>query len=409
MSVVTTARNMVSVPFVDLRAQYALLSGDIEETILRSLRSTDYILGDEVEFFEQEFAAYCGTDFAVGVDSGFSALELALRAYGIGPGDEVITVANTFVATAFAISSTGATPILVDIAPDTFNLDVNQLEGVITTKTKAIIPVHLYGHPGEMDCVMDVAGKHGLVVIEDACQAHGARYRQQRAGSIGHAAAFSFYPAKNLGACGDGGMVVTNDPRVAKEIRMLRNYGQREKYLHSVQGYNRRLDTLQASVLRVKLRHLDDWNSERRNHAELYGRLLGGSAVEIPSTSHLTEPVWHLYVVRSTFRAKLQAWLGEHNISTGIHYPVPVHLQPAYRSLGYHRGDFPVSEQYSEEILSLPMYAELSPALIERVAEVIVEFEPGKTRTASRLQEENDIVERAPVLRPGTDFDKKSA
>lgn len=374
MSVVTTARNMVSVPFVDLQAQYALLSDEIEETILRSLRSTDYILGDEVEIFEQEFAAYCGTDFAVGVDSGFSALELALRAYGIGPGDEVITVANTFVATAFAISSTGATPILVDIAFDTFNLDVNQLEGVITPKTKAIIPVHLYGHPAEMDCIMDVAGKHGLIVIEDACQAHGARYRQQRAGSIGHAAAFSFYPAKNLGACGDGGMVVTNDPRVAKEIRMLRNYGQREKYLHSVQGYNRRLDTLQASVLRVKLRHLDDWNSERRNHAELYGRLLGGSTVEIPLTSQLTEPVWHLYVVRSTVRAKLQAWLDEHNISTGIHYPVPVHLQPAYRSLGYHRGDFPVSERYCEEILSLPMYAELSPTLIERVVEVIVEF-----------------------------------
>jgi len=365
---------MVSVPFVDLQAQYALLSDEIEETILRSLRSTDYILGDEVEIFEQEFAAYCGTDFAVGVDSGFSALELALRAYGIGPGDEVITVANTFVATAFAISSTGATPILVDIAFDTFNLDVNQLEGVITPKTKAIIPVHLYGHPAEMDCIMDVAGKHGLIVIEDACQAHGARYRQQRAGSIGHAAAFSFYPAKNLGACGDGGMVVTNDPRVAKEIRMLRNYGQREKYLHSVQGYNRRLDTLQASVLRVKLRHLDDWNSERRNHAELYGRLLGGSTVEIPLTSQLTEPVWHLYVVRSTVRAKLQAWLDEHNISTGIHYPVPVHLQPAYRSLGYHRGDFPVSERYCEEILSLPMYAELSPTLIERVVEVIVEF-----------------------------------
>ena len=364
------------IPFVDLSAQYRAIEAEVNRAIGHVLHRTDFILGQSVEGFEQEFAAFCQTAHAVGVDSGTSALELALRAYGIGPGDEVITAANTFIATALAISYAEATPVLVDIDPHTYTIDVNALEEAITSRTKAIIPVHLYGQPADMDPILDIARQHGLVVIEDACQAHGACYKERRAGSLGHAAAFSFYPAKNLGGYGDGGMVVTDDEQVATAIRMLRNYGQRKKYHHILRGYNRRLDTLQAAVLQVKLPYLDAWNAARRQHASLYHQLLADSDLVLPTEAGYTESVWHLYVIRSTDRDALQAHLATHGIATGIHYPVPIHLQPAYEDLGYQEGAFPITEQYAHEILSLPMYPELTSGAITRVAELMKEFMP---------------------------------
>jgi len=360
-----------AVPFVDLAAQYAAIGEEIDEAISRVLTDTGFILGRDVSLFEEEFAAYCEARHAIGLDSGTSALELALRAFGIGPGDEVITAANTFVATALAISYTGARPVLVDIDPRTCCIDPELIEGAITERTRAIIPVHLYGQPADMDPILELAGRHGLVVIEDACQAHGARYKGRRVGSLGHAAAFSFYPAKNLGAYGDGGMLVTNDQEVADLVRMLRNYGQSRKYHHLLIGYNRRLDTLQAAVLRVKLRYLDAWNQVRRAHAREYGELLADGSVVLPIESDYAESVYHLYVVRARDRDRLRGRLGEEGISTGIHYPVAIHRQPAYRELGYGAGSFPVTEEYARQILSLPMYPELTPAQVRRVAEAI--------------------------------------
>jgi dTDP-4-amino-4,6-dideoxygalactose transaminase len=362
------------VPFVDLAAQYTSIADELEDASTRALRATDYILGRELDRFEEEFAAFCGTRHAIGVDSGTSALELSLRACEVGPGDEVITAANTFIATALAISYTGATPVLVEVNPDTFTIDIARLAEAITSRTKAIIPVHLYGQPADMDPILELANKYRLRVIEDACQAHGARYKGRPVGSLGDAAAFSFYPTKNLGACGDGGIVVTDDEHLADAIRMLRNYGQCEKYQHVVPGFNRRLDTLQASLLRVKLRYLDGWNAARRKHAAMYNRLLAGSAVAIPAEADYAQAVWHLYVIRCADRASLKAGLARHGIATSIHYPIPVHLQPAYRQLGYTRGDFPLTEQLADDVLSLPMYAELTPELIERVATTVVEL-----------------------------------
>ncbi|MCC6456090.1 MAG: DegT/DnrJ/EryC1/StrS family aminotransferase [Caldilineaceae bacterium] len=366
---------LLDVPLVDLVGQYAELRREVNEAMEQVLATADLILGHDVELFEQEFAAYCGAEYAVGVDSGTSALELILRACEIGPGDEVITVDNTFIATVLAISMVGAMPRVVDIDPTTYTLDVSQVEAAITERTRAIIPVHLYGQPAEMKSLREVARKHNLVVIEDACQAHGARYRGQRVGTLGDAAAFSFYPAKNLGAYGDGGMIVTNDAQVAHIARMLRNYGQSRKYHHDMLGYNRRLDTLQAAVLRVKLRYLDEWNQARCQHARAYGALLAGSGLSLPVATAACEPVYHLYVVRSDQRDKLQAHLSKHHIMTGIHYPIPVHLQPAYSHLGYEPGTFPVTEQYAKQILSLPMYPELTPGMIEYVAAVIHDFD----------------------------------
>jgi dTDP-4-amino-4,6-dideoxygalactose transaminase len=362
------------VPFVDLGAQHHMIAESIDAAISAVLRRSDYILGRDVVLFEEEFADYCGTKYAVSVDSGTSALELALRAYGIGAGDEVITAANTFMATALAISYTGAKPVLVDTDARTYTLDVGQLAAAITESTRAIIPVHLYGQPADMDAILEIAHHHDLVVIEDACQAHGARYKGQRVGSLGHAAAFSFYPAKNLGGYGDGGILVTNDERVAESVQMLRNYGQREKYHHLVRGFNRRLDTLQAAILRVKLTHLDSWNAARRQHAELYSRLLADQAVMTPAEADYAESVWHLYVIQAADRDGLAAHLTSQGIATGIHYPVPVHLQPAYHDLGYSQGDFPIAERYAQQILSLPMYAELTPDTIQHVAGSIKSF-----------------------------------
>jgi dTDP-4-amino-4,6-dideoxygalactose transaminase len=374
----TILKPQLQVPFVDLTAEYNSLEAEVGSAITNVLRTTDFILGREVGLFEKEFASFCSTKHAIGVDSGLSALELILRAYGVGPGNEVITQANTFIASALAISSVGATPRLVDVDARTYTMDVASLEKAITPRTAAILPVHLYGHPADMDGIMAIAQRHGLPVIEDACQAHGARYRGRRAGSLGNAAAFSFYPAKNLGCYGDGGGIVTSDSKVAEYVEMARNYGQREKYYHSLRGYNHRLDTVQAAVLRIKLRRLDERNAARRDHARLYQRLLEGSGAVLPTVAPYAEPVWHLFTICVEHRDALRAFLGENGIMTGIHYPVPIHLQEAYRDLGYRKGDFPVTECCAEHTLSLPMYPELAPEMIEYVADIVNEFQSAR-------------------------------
>lgn len=365
----------MNVPFVDLKAQYRTIAEEVNEGIGRVLESTDFILGKDVELFEQEFADYCGARFGVSVDNGTSALELALRACGIGDGDEVITVANTFIATASAIAFTGARPVLVDIDPHTYNIEVGDIEQAITDRTKAIMPVHLYGQPADMDPIMELARARGLIVIEDACQAHGALYKGKRVGSIGDAGCFSFYPAKNLGGYGDGGILVTNNENIANRVKMLRNYGQKEKYHHLFIAYNRRLDTLQAAVLRVKLRRLDEWNQARRRNAQLYSQLLANTDVVTPMEASYARHVYHLYIVRAQDRESLREYLQSRGVSTGIHYPIPIHLQEVYRYLGYQRGDFPITEGYAKEIFSLPMYPELTEEQIQYVVQAINDFE----------------------------------
>jgi len=375
MVCIPSAKKQIRVAFVDLAAQYRAIEPEVNEAIAKVLRETDFILGHAVEAFEREFAAFCEAKHAVGVDSGTSALELALRAFHIGPGNEVVTVANSFIATALAISHVGATPVLVDVDPQTCTMDPKALLNVITPRTKAIVPVHLYGHPADMDPIMEIARKYGLVVVEDACQAHGARYKGKRVGSLGHAAAFSFYPGKNLGAYGDGGVVITNDSTVAKSVEMLRNYGQREKYDHVLRGFNHRLDTMQAAVLRVKLKYLDRWNEARREHEQLYAQLLADTDVIRPKESNYAESVWHLYVVRVKERDSLKAYLAERGIATAIHYPIPIHLQLAYRDLGHTAAAFPVTEKLAGQILSLPMYPELTKNAIDIVADAVCEFQ----------------------------------
>lgn len=364
----------LEVPFVDLQTQHTALADEIDASIRRVFSRNDFVLGQELDLFEQEFAAFCGTRYAVGVDSGTSALELSLRACGIGPGDEVITAAHTFIATVQAISYTGASPVLVDVDPHTYTIDAAHIAAAITPHTRAIIPVHLYGQPADMDPILALARQHNLAVIEDACQAHGATYKSKRAGSMGHLAAFSFYPAKNLGACGDGGMIITNDPQHAETLRRLRNHGQSQKHQHVMLGYNRRLDTLQAAILRVKLRYLDAWNDARRAHARRYTEALAASGVILPGVAEYADPVWHLYVIRAARRDALRRHLAEHGISTGLHYPIPIYLQPAYRELGYLPGAFPITECCADEGLSLPMYAELTPPMIDYVAATIHAF-----------------------------------
>lgn len=364
----------MNIPFVDLKSQYETIKDEVNQAIGGVLTRTDFILGQAVTDFEENFAQYCEVSHAVGVDSGYSALELILRAYEIGPGDEVITAANTFVATALAISTVGAKPVLVDADPDTYNLDPTQLEAAITKKTRAILPVHLYGHPADMDSILSVAHTHNLLVFEDACQAHGARYKGRRAGSLGDAAAFSFYPGKNLGAYGDGGAVVTNNPAVAHRVRLLRNLGQRAKYDHQIKGYNHRLDTLQAAVLGVKLPYMDQWNASRRQAAALYDELLADLPIISPPVANWAEPVYHLYVVRLENRDALQTHLTEAGIASGMHYPVPIHMQASYQELGYKQGDFPVTEKLAGEILSLPIFPELNSEKVHYVVSAIREF-----------------------------------
>jgi dTDP-4-amino-4,6-dideoxygalactose transaminase len=321
-----------------------------------------------VAAFEEEFARYCEVPECVGLDSGMSALELGMRALGIGPGDEVITPAGSFIASSSAISFTGATPVWVDIDPSTYNLDPALIEAAITPRTKAIMAVHLYGQPADMDRVLAVAERHGLPVIEDACQSHGAHYRGRRTGSMGAFGAFSFYPSKNLGAYGDAGALTTHDSALAEKVRMMRNYGQRAKYDHVYLAWNRRLDTVQAAVLRVKLRHLDQWNDARKRVASLYGELLADAGVTLPHTAAGAEHVYHLFVVQVDERRRLQEELAARGIATGIHYPVPIHLQEAYRDRGFGPGSFPVTEAAAARVLSLPMYPELTESEVRRVA-----------------------------------------
>ncbi len=366
------------VPFVDLGAQYSAIGPAVRAAITGVLERGDYILGAAVGEFEKQFAYFTGTTYAIGLDSGLSAIELGLRALGIGPGDEVIIPANTFIASALPVSGLGARPVLVDANEDTYNIDVEQLERAITPRTRAIMPVHLYGRMADMDAILEVADRHGLLVFEDACQAHGATQGGRPAGSMGHAAAFSFYPAKNLGAYGDGGMLVTNDSKVDERVRLLRNYGSKVKYHHEIPGMNRRLDTLQAAVLKEKLVHLSDWNAARRRHAATYRERIHEDAVTLPEAPVGDEHVYHLYVVRSQQRDELQAHLTSSGIATGIHYPIPIHLQPAYKDLGYAKGAFPVTERLAAEILSLPMYPELSPEQIDAVAVAVNAFQYGQ-------------------------------
>ena len=364
----------MQIPFVDLQVQHRAIQAELNEAIQRVMERADFALGKDVACFEEEFAAFCGARYAVGVGNGLAALELSLRALGIGPGDEVIVPAHSFIATAAAVTFAGARPVLVDVGPATYNIDVAQIEAAITPRTRAIIPVHLYGLPAQMDAILRLAGTHGLVVIEDACQAHGAHYKGRRAGSLGHAAAFSFYPTKNLGACGDGGMVVTNDARVVDWVRAARNCGQRKKYCHELPPFNHRLDTLQAAILHVKLRHLDGWIEARQRNAALYGTLLEGESVIAPAESEDCGHVYHLYVIRTKQRDALQVHLQQHGVGTAIHYPIPIHLQPFYAGNGYRRGQFPVAEQLADEVLSLPMFPELTREQVQYVAGQIREF-----------------------------------
>jgi dTDP-4-amino-4,6-dideoxygalactose transaminase len=364
----------MQVPFVDLPAQHRVLQQELSEAMARVLERCDFALGQDVTAFEEEFAAFCGTKYAVGVDSGLAALEMSLRALGIGPGDEVIVPAHTFVATAAAVTFAGAEPILVDVDERTFNLDTSQVEAAITPNTRAIMPVHLYGLPADMDAILALAYRYGLFVIEDACQAHGAWYNGKRAGSLGHAAAFSFYPTKNLGGCGDGGIMVTDDASVAEQVRAMRNCGQRQKYLHELPPFNHRMDTLQAAVLRVKLRYLEGWIEARQRNAALYTRLFAGSEVvtpvEMPNRTH----VYHLYAIRVPQRDELRAYLQGQGVGAAIHYPVPIHLQPFYAENGYRKGQFPVTEQVCDEILSLPMFPELTSSQVEYVVAQVSRF-----------------------------------
>jgi dTDP-4-amino-4,6-dideoxygalactose transaminase len=349
-----------AIPLVDLLAQYESIQPEIDAAIQHVLRTRQFVGGEELEQFEQEFAAYCGAGGCVGVGNGTDALYLILRSMGIGPGDEVITTAHTFIATAESISATGASPVFVDVLPDTLLIDPAAVEAAITPKTRAIVPVHLYGQPCDMDRILEIAGAHHLRVVEDAAQAHGARWRGQRVGSLGDAAAFSFFPGKNLGAYGDAGAVVSNDADLIANVRRLANHGRTEKYIHEVVGVNSRLDGLQAAVLRVKLRHLDAWNARRAEIAGWYSARLASSPVVLPTVDQRAETAWHLYVIRVAGRDRLQAALKNAHIATGVHYPMPLHLQPAYRDLRHTRGSLPIAECAAAEVLSLPLYAELT-------------------------------------------------
>ena len=357
------------VPFLDLRAQHDPIRAELLAAINEVIDSSAFAGGPFVARFEEDFAAFCKTAHAVGVGNGTDALWLALLALGVGPGDEVITVPNSFMATAEAISYCGATPVFVDVDEKTYTLDPARLEAAITPRTKAVIPVHLYGQMADMDSIMEIAGRHGLFVIEDACQAHGAEYKGRRAGSIGHAGAFSFYPGKNLGALGEAGAVTTNDPALADRVKCLREHGQSKKYLHSHIGWNARMDGIQAAALRIKLKKLESGNAARRTHAAHYDQLFAGiEGVVAPTVASGRTSVFHLYVVRVADRDRILAALGQRGIACGIHYPKPIHLQAAYARLGLGPGSFKVAERQSGELLSLPMFPELTPAQIETVA-----------------------------------------
>ena len=362
------------IPFLDLKTQYESIKPDIQQALNKILDTSAFILGQEVVDFEHEFAQYCRAKQGIAVNTGTSAIHLALLAAGIGPGDEVITVPFTFVATVAAILYTGAKPVFVDIDLESYTIDIQKIEAAITPKTKAILPVHLYGQPADMDSIMAIAKQHNLIVIEDACQAHGAEYKGRRVGSIGQLGCFSFYPGKNLGAYGEGGIVVTDNLEYSNKIRALRDWGQTSRYHHDMPGFNYRMDGFQGAVLRVKLRHLDDWTEARRSRASIYDNLLKLTKPEKPTVMpYSSRHVYHIYAIRVQQRDKTQQFLQQKGIQTGIHYPIPVHLQRAYADLGYQAGDFPLSEKAAKEVLSLPMCAELSQDQIETVCHAVNE------------------------------------
>jgi dTDP-4-amino-4,6-dideoxygalactose transaminase len=365
------SRRYALIPIVDLKAQYQSIKNEIASAITATLESAQFVLGSEVAAFEEEFAAYSGGTHGIAVNSGTSALHLALLAAGVGPRDEVITVPFTFAATVATIEYTGARARFVDIDPHSFTMDPRLIEPAITERTKAIIPVHLFGQPADMDPILAIARRHGLTVIEDAAQAHGSEYKKQRVGSLGDLGCFSFYPTKNLGAYGEGGMVVTSNPEYARTIRSLRSWGEDGKYRHVLKGYNYRMEGLQGAILRVKLRHLEAWTEARRRHAATYDKLLAESAVQTPQAMDYARHVYHVYAVRSTQRDTLRQHLTEAGVQTTINYPIPLHLQPAYSDLGYKMGDFPHAEKLAAEQISLPIYAELTPPQIEQVCAVM--------------------------------------
>lgn len=363
------------IQFVDLKKQYENTRVEIGKAIEQVLIRTHYILGEEVERFEKEFASYCDAKYGIGVASGTDALVLSLNVLGIKAGDEVITVPNTFVATVDAILRNRARPIFVDIQEDTYNIAIHKIEEKITKRTRAIMPVHLYGQPADLGSILRIAKRYNLFVIEDACQAHGAEYKRRKVGSFGDLACFSFYPAKNLGACGDGGMIVTDNKELMKKLKMLRNYGQRKKNYHSFPGYNSRLDEIQAAILRAKLKCLNRWIEQRKKIAEKYRNLLNDvKEIVLPKEMKDAKHSYHLFVIRAKSRNKLQKYLASKGIQTGIHYPKPIFLQEGYRFLGYRKGDFPVAEKCAREIISLPMYSGLSEKEISYVCNKIKEF-----------------------------------
>ncbi|HWR91656.1 MAG TPA: DegT/DnrJ/EryC1/StrS family aminotransferase [Desulfobacterales bacterium] len=365
----------MNIPFLDLKIQYRQIEAELKPLLEEIMASGAFIGGAPVAAFEEEFAAFCGVKHCVGLNSGTDALRFALMAVGVKPGDEVITVPHTFIATTEAISQAGATPVFVDIDPDTCCIDVDQIPRRITSRTRAILPVHLYGQPADMDPILDIARKHHLAVIEDACQAHGALYKGRPAGSMGIAGCFSFYPGKNLGAFGDAGAVVTDDENLAQTFRMLREHGQSRKYYHDMEGYTGRLDAIQAAVLRIKLKRLAQWNQARRAHASVYNQLLADiPGVSVVKEADFAQSVFHLYVIRVDDRDGLQDFLSERGVGTGLHYPLPLHLQKAYAHMGLRKGDFPVSERTAERLLSLPMYAELTRERVEYVVDCIKDY-----------------------------------
>jgi dTDP-4-amino-4,6-dideoxygalactose transaminase len=364
---------MDNIPLVDLGTLHAGIRNELDEAIKDVIDNNAFIMGERLKKFEEEFASFCGASRAIGASSGTTALQLALLGCGIGAGDEVITVSHTFIATAESIVQCGAIPVFVEIEPDTYNMDPKALEAAVTPRTKAIVPVHLYGQCADMDPIMEVAARHGLSVIEDACQAHGSAYKGKRAGAIGHAGCFSFFPGKNLGAMGDGGMVTTNDEEMADRIAMLSNHGRTKKYLHEILGHNYRMDALQAAVLRVKLRYLDEWNNQRRELARRYNEGLAGLPVDCPAEKF--GHVYHLYVIQCDERDKLSDFLKERGISAGLHYPVPLHLQPCMKdSPVWGEGAFPVTEKAASRILSLPIYPGMTNDQQDRIIAAVAEF-----------------------------------
>jgi len=353
----------------NLKEQQSPIREEIDQAVKRVFDNTSFVLGKEVKEFEDNFAQYCNVKHCIGVSSGADALYLSMKALGIKQGDEVITSTNSFISTILPVSRLGAKPVLVDCNSDDFNIDISKIEPVITERTKAIIPVHLYGQPAEMDSIREIAKKHNLYLIEDVCQAHGAEYKGKRVGGLGHLGCFSFYPTKNLGGAGDGGAITTNDDQLAEKLRILRDCGQKEKYNSVLKGDNCRLDSIQAAILNVKLKYLDIWNDQRREKAQLYNKLLNN--IEVPKNNENLKHVYHLYVIKTKSRDELIERLKLRGVKTGIHYPIPLHLQEAYKDLGYKQGDFPITERLCQEVLALPIYPELKQEEIKYISNII--------------------------------------